>query len=86
MSISSCPRCAQQVTLPMGISTSARVRCPLCRAEYALADALVNMPPILEVIGDHAEDLSADWFDEPADARREPRDEASRPPDRAGCI
>jgi hypothetical protein len=79
MSISSCPRCAQQVTLPMGISTSARVRCPLCRAEYALADALVNMPPILEVIGDHSEDLSADWFDMPAetaDARREPIDEA----------
>ena len=79
MSISSCPRCAQQVTLPMGISTAARVRCPLCRAEYALADALVNMPPILEVIGDHAEDLSTDWFDMPseaADARREPIDEA----------
>ena len=77
MSISTCPRCAEQVTLPMGISTSARVRCPLCRAEYALADALVNMPPILEVIGEHAEELSADWFDEPADARREPRDEAA---------
>ncbi len=77
MSISSCPRCAQQVTLPMGISTSARVRCPLCRAEYALADALVNMPPILEVIGDHSEEPSADRFDmpsEPAEARREPID------------
>jgi hypothetical protein len=51
----------------------------LCRAEYALADALVNMPPILEVIGDHSEDPSADWFDmpsAPADARREPIDEA----------
>lgn len=63
----------------MGISTSARVRCPLCHAEYALADALVNMPPILEVIGDHSEELSADWFDMPseaADARRQPVDEA----------
>ena len=87
MSISSCPRCAQQVTLPMGISTSARVRCPLCRAEYALADALVNMPPILEVIGDQSEDLSADWFDtpsEPADARREPIDEAAEPAGSSG--
>jgi hypothetical protein len=63
MSISSCPRCTEQVTLPVGISNNARVRCPKCRAEYTLADALVNMPPMLEVIGDGAMEPDASWFD-----------------------
>ncbi len=61
MSISSCPRCAKQVTLPVGVSDSAQVRCPLCHAQYALADALVNMPPLLEVIEAGA-DGGDDWF------------------------
>src|SRR3954462_4324045 len=62
MSISSCPRCSQQITLPIGISNSAKVRCPICRAQYSLADALVNMPPLLEVVGDGSES-EASWFD-----------------------
>ncbi len=64
MSISSCPRCSQQVTLPVGVSNSARVRCPLCHAQYVLADALVNMPPLLEVIEDSTDESSLDWLDE----------------------
>src|SRR4051812_12886127 len=62
MSISSCPRCSQQITLPIGISNSAKVRCPICRAQYSLADALVNMPPLLEVVDDGSEP-EASWFD-----------------------
>ncbi|MGD9722175.1 MAG: hypothetical protein AB7O59_11970 [Pirellulales bacterium] len=60
--ISSCPQCGKQVTIPSGVATSAKVRCPLCDSQYTLADALVNMPPLLELIddelpaGDGAED------------------------------
>ena len=68
MAISSCPRCTQQVTLPVGVSTHAQVRCPLCRAEYTLADALVNMPPLLEVVADGHE-MDPDWFDMPSGQR-----------------
>ena len=50
MSISSCPQCGKQVTIPAGVGTSAKVRCPLCHSQYSLADALVNMPPLLELI------------------------------------
>jgi len=67
MSVSSCPRCAQQVTLPVGVSNSARVRCPLCHAHYALADALVNMPPLLEVLDNGQADSGLDWLEEPAE-------------------
>ena len=35
-------------------------------------NALVNMPPILEVIRDQQEDLTADWFDMPGDGDRSP--------------
>src|SRR5690242_15981966 len=63
MSISSCPRCSQQVTLPIGISNSAKVRCPICRAQYSLADALVNMLPLLEVVADESESEPS-WFDD----------------------
>jgi hypothetical protein len=61
MSTTSCPRCSGQVTLPLGVSNSTVVRCPLCHAHYTLADALVNMPPLLEVV-DEAE-LTAEWRD-----------------------
>jgi hypothetical protein len=60
MSTSSCPQCGKQVTIPAGVSTTAKVRCPLCHSQYRLADALVNMPPLLELVdedGDAALDL-----------------------------
>jgi hypothetical protein len=50
MSVSSCPACGKQVTMPSGVHTSAKVRCPLCHSQYTLADALVNMPPLLELV------------------------------------
>ena len=33
-SISTCPKCAQPVTVPDGLAESAAVRCPVCDAEY----------------------------------------------------
>jgi hypothetical protein len=74
MSITSCPRCSGQVTLPVGASNSARVRCPLCRAHYTLADALVNMPPLLEVVEDAAQAVTAEWRDTPPDESAEIED------------
>ncbi len=56
MSISSCPQCGKQVTIPAGVGTSAKVRCPLCHSHYTLADALVNMPPLLELVDEDIED------------------------------
>jgi hypothetical protein len=58
MSISSCPRCAQQILIPPGIANTAKVRCPLCRAEYTLSDALVNLPPALEIVDESSDDVS----------------------------
>jgi hypothetical protein len=45
--ISLCPKCRKQVAIPAGVDSEARVRCPLCDAEYALADALALAPPEL---------------------------------------
>jgi hypothetical protein len=45
--ISTCPKCQQPVTIPTGVDLAAHVRCPLCAAEYLLADAIANMPPAL---------------------------------------
>jgi len=60
MSISSCPSCGKQVTIPTGVGTTAKVRCPLCHAQYTLADALVNMPPLLELIDELETELDED--------------------------
>ena len=60
MSISSCPQCAKQITLPTGVSSSAKVRCPICRAQYTLAEALLNLPPLLEVIEDVS--TTSEWI------------------------
>jgi hypothetical protein len=67
MSISSCPRCAQPISLPAGVSTTAKVRCPLCRAQYTLADAAANMPPMLEVIEEAPAGVAGVGFELPPD-------------------
>jgi hypothetical protein len=48
--ISTCPRCRLQVSLPEKLSPVAQVKCPLCSAEYALQDALNELPPMLIVL------------------------------------
>lgn len=45
--ISICPRCGKQVSIPSAVDSAAAVRCPLCEAEYPLADALALVPPEL---------------------------------------
>ncbi|MEX2026628.1 MAG: hypothetical protein WEH44_04995 [Pirellulaceae bacterium] len=54
MSIVSCPRCGDQVSLPPAASASALVQCPLCCEEYYLSDVLIQLPPMLVVVGGHA--------------------------------
>jgi len=41
-SISTCPHCAQQVSIAPGLEAEAQVRCPICEAEFPLRLALVN--------------------------------------------
>jgi hypothetical protein len=62
MSTTSCPRCNAQVTLPVGAPSNAIVRCPLCRAQYALAEALVTMPPLLEIV-ETEEPAGDEWLE-----------------------
>ena len=50
-SLSKCPRCRQQVTIPEGVAAAMQVRCPLCSAEYPLSDALAAVPPALIPVG-----------------------------------
>jgi hypothetical protein len=47
-----CPKCNQAVALPDNASAQAEVRCPLCSAEYVLADALPQDAPSLILIHD----------------------------------
>jgi hypothetical protein len=54
MSIVSCPRCGDKVSLPPSASPTALVQCPLCCEEYYLSDALIQLPPMLLVVGGHA--------------------------------
>jgi hypothetical protein len=41
-SISTCPHCAQQVSISPGLDPEALVRCPICETEFPLRLALVN--------------------------------------------
>ncbi len=54
MTVSPCPKCFEDVTVPAGAKPEARVRCPLCYEEYALSDALKKLPPSLIVLDDGA--------------------------------
>ncbi len=45
--ISKCPRCLQLVTLPEGVESNAKMRCPLCSETYPLSEALAAVPPTL---------------------------------------
>lgn len=48
----SCPKCREQVTLPAGVSPSARVECPLCSQVYHFEEVLDLLPPQLIVLDD----------------------------------
>ncbi len=59
-SISKCPQCEQSVSIPPGVPGEITVRCPLCNAEYPLADALALLPPMLVPLGLQVLGLTAD--------------------------
>jgi hypothetical protein len=48
--IVNCPKCDAQVSLPVGADPVWRVRCPLCRKDFPLAEALDTAPPVLIVL------------------------------------
>lgn len=48
MFVSSCPHCADPVTVPTRARPTSRVRCPLCSAEFTVAD--IKLPPMLEFL------------------------------------
>src|SRR5215813_5776417 len=50
MSAISCPRCSRFVTLPECDDEGVWVRCPLCRNEYSLREAIYALPPVLEIV------------------------------------
>ncbi len=52
MTIALCPRCSEQVRVLDDASPAAVVRCPLCREEYSLAEALRQLPPLLIMVRD----------------------------------
>src|SRR5688572_2773545 len=50
MNIVRCPRCLDDVSVPLRASPKALVRCPLCLEEYLLREALGGLPPELVVL------------------------------------
>lgn len=48
--IAKCPKCSEEVQLPHGLAAASKVRCPLCREEYSLGEALEKLPPALIVL------------------------------------
>lgn len=59
MSFAACPRCKDEISVPLGVRPSARVRCPLCREEMLLSEVLDRLPPMLEVLD--AADAAPAW-------------------------
>ena len=58
--ISSCPRCQKQVSIPGGVPSTALVRCPLCAAEYPLAEAVPpELIPVL-IVADQVEPVESE--------------------------
>jgi hypothetical protein len=49
-SVTSCPTCLQQVSLPASDDHSVWVRCPLCNAQYPLKSAIDYVPPTLQIV------------------------------------
>ncbi|MHB8866256.1 MAG: hypothetical protein ACYC6N_28050 [Pirellulaceae bacterium] len=52
MIVASCPACRENVTVPIDARPTSIVRCPLCNAEFHLADFLAQLPPPLIVVED----------------------------------
>ena len=50
MSVVACPKCGEEVSVPHEAPREAKVRCPLCAEVYQLYEALVALPPMLEIV------------------------------------
>ncbi len=50
MLIVNCPHCGDEVRAPADADERAEVRCPLCKEEFVLGDALGDLPPLLEIV------------------------------------
>ena len=59
MATAFCPECEEKVTLPSA-SPAAIVQCPLCDAEFELAELLESVPPTLLVVDDPATEWAED--------------------------
>jgi hypothetical protein len=64
MTIVRCPRCRDEVSVPVKATSRALVRCPLCLEQYLLAEALAGAPPALVIIGGEVEQAAI----QPADS------------------
>ena len=53
-SISTCPKCAERVTVPNGLAESAAVRCPVCDAEYP-ADEVTDLTADIDETDDEGD-------------------------------
>ncbi len=73
--ISTCPGCQKQVSIPLKVESTALVRCPLCKAEYALSESLALAPPELIPVVSAAE-LGPSLENEGADRRISEENEA----------
>jgi hypothetical protein len=50
MLVASCPHCGDSVTVPERARPASRARCPLCAAEFTLAEIFDKLPPTLELL------------------------------------
>jgi uncharacterized protein YbaR (Trm112 family) len=50
MTIVACPACGDEVTAPERAAAETIVRCPLCGEQYPLAEALSDIPPMLQIV------------------------------------
>ena len=84
MSIVNCPKCRDQVTLPIGASREAVVQCPLCSAQFPLQEILAQLPPALVVIHDPGASAavreSSDWLGASSAAAAEQDPESGEAP------
>ena len=52
MTVATCPECKDEVSVPVGVSAEAQVKCPLCGVEFSMARIVKQLPPELIVISD----------------------------------
>ena len=82
-SISTCPKCAQRVTVPDGLAETVEVRCPHCGAEYP-ADEVTELTADVEEV-DEGGDLPSELIPIDAESDRGSSDGESGPLVKCPC-